>query len=57
LQQYAQPQQAARIDVIALSPLDPTTCDEMERSLNLYGRISTEFEDHALDWFINAIDG
>lgn len=57
LQQHAQPQQAARIDVIALSPLDPTEPEEMERSLALYGRVSTEFEDHALDWFINAIDG
>ncbi len=57
LQQHAHPQQSARIDVIALSPLDPDANDEMERGLALYGRVSTEFEDHALDWFINAIDG
>ena len=57
LQQHAQSHQAARIDVIALSPLDPAAAEEMERSLALYGRVSTEFEDHALDWFINAIDG
>ncbi|MEE9332625.1 MAG: YraN family protein [Granulosicoccaceae bacterium] len=57
LQQHAQPQHAARIDVVALSPLDPSAAEEMERSLTLHGRVSTEFEDHALDWFINAIDG
>ena len=57
LQLHAQPRQAARIDVIALSPLDPDAPEEWERSLKLYGRVSTEFEDHALDWFINAIDG
>lgn len=57
LQQYAQAQQAARIDVIALAPLDPTAPEQMERSLDLYGRVSTEFEGHELDWFINAVDG
>ncbi len=57
LQQHAQPQQAARIDVIALSPLDPSADEEVERGMSLYGRVSTEFENNALDWFINAIDG
>jgi len=57
LQQYAHPKQAARIDVVALAPIEPDTDEAFERSLTLHGRISTEFEEHELDWFINAVDG
>ncbi len=50
------PQQRCRIDVVGLTPLNPQTYQLSESALNLYGRVSTDFEDHHVDWIINAIE-
>ncbi len=55
LQQQSPSLQTARIDVIAIAPIDKDAIDEHQNTL--YGRVTTTFENHQIDWFINAIGG
>ncbi len=58
LQSQTSDKQHARIDVIAITPIQQSNRQsDLERSLNLYGRVSEEFEDHQIDWIINAVEG
>lgn len=53
--QTAQPQRC-RIDVVGLTPLRSQTSRQPEFALNLYGRVTTDFEEHRVDWVINAVE-
>jgi putative endonuclease len=56
LQTQPQHLQRCRIDVIGLSPLTSLISSQNEITQNLYGRVSTEFDNHYIDWIINAVE-